>query len=40
MNKPMGSANLATLNKYDSDDRGFWAVEEEEVHACCAKPDH
>jgi hypothetical protein len=40
MNKPVGSANLATLDKSDSDNRGFWAVEEEKVHVCCTEPDH
>jgi hypothetical protein len=40
VNKPVGSANVAIIDKYDSDDRGFWAVKEEEVHVCHAEPDH
>jgi hypothetical protein len=39
-NKPVGSANAAIIDEYDSDDRGFWAVKEEEVHVCHAEPDH
>ena len=35
----MGSANIATINEPDSDDMGFWAVEEEEAHACYAEAD-
>ena len=38
VNKPVGSANTATIDEYDSDDRGFWAVEEE-LHACHAEAD-
>ena len=38
-NKPVGSANTVTVDdEYDSDDRGFWAVEEE-VHSRFAEPD-
>jgi hypothetical protein len=40
VNKPVGSANTAIIDKYDLDDRGFWAIEEEEVHACHAELDH
>ena len=38
-NKPMGSANIASID--DSDGDGFWLVEEEETHAYvyCAEPD-
>jgi hypothetical protein len=39
-NKPMGSTNTATINKYDSDNRGFWAIKVGEVHACHAKLGH
>jgi hypothetical protein len=39
-NKPVGPTNTATINKYDSDDRGFWAIEEGEVHVCHAELDH
>jgi hypothetical protein len=35
----MGSANTVTINKYDLDDRGFWAVEEVEVHTCHTEAD-
>jgi hypothetical protein len=35
----MGSANTVTIDKYDLDDRGFWAIEEVEVHACHAEAD-
>jgi hypothetical protein len=35
----MGSANVATINKYDLDNRGFWAVKEE-VYACHTELDH
>ena len=38
VNKPVGSANIATIDGYESDDRGFWAVEEE-AHACHAEAD-
>jgi len=38
-NKPVGSANTVTVNKDDSDDRGFWAVEKEEVHMRFVEPD-
>jgi len=39
-NKPVGSANIVTVDDEDvSDDRGFWAIEEEEVHLCFAEPD-
>ena len=38
MNKPVGSANTVTIDKYDLDDRGFWAVEEE-LHVCHAEAD-
>ena len=38
-NKPVGSANTVTIDEYDSDDRGFWAVEEVEIHACHAEAD-
>ena len=34
----MGSANTVTINGLDSDDMGFWAIEEE-VHAGYAEPD-
>jgi len=37
-NKPVGSANVVTIDN-DSEDGGFWAVEEEEVHARYAEPD-
>ena len=37
--KPVGSANIVTIDGLDSDDMGFWAVEEEEVHAHYAEPD-
>jgi len=37
-NKPVGSANHVTTDDDNSDDRGFWAVEE--VHACYVEPDH
>jgi hypothetical protein len=38
-NKPMGSANIASID--DSDGDGFWLVEEEETHVYvyCAEPD-
>jgi hypothetical protein len=36
----MGSANTAAIDEYNLDNRGFWAVETEEVHACHAKLDH
>jgi len=35
----MGSTNTVTINEDDSDDREFWAVEEEEVHICFVEPD-
>ena len=36
----MGSANTVTVNDEDDlDDRGFWAIEEEEVHLCFTEPD-
>jgi len=38
-NKPMGSANTLTIDEDDLDNRGFWAVEEEEVHTCFVEPD-
>jgi len=39
-NKPVGSANTVTVDdKDDLDNRGFWAVEEEEVHLHFAEPD-
>jgi len=37
-NKPVGSANIVTIDN-DSEDRGFWAIEEEEVHTCYTEPD-
>jgi len=40
-NKPVGSANHITIDEDDSDDRGFWAVEEVgRAHPNCAEPDH
>ena len=39
VNKPVGSANIATIDRYELDDRGFWAVEEEEAHACHTEAD-
>jgi hypothetical protein len=30
-NKPVGSANTVTINEYDLDNRGFWAIKEAEV---------
>ena len=39
MNKPVGSANIATIDRYELDDRGFWAVKEEEAHACHTEAD-
>jgi len=40
-NKPVGSANHVTIDEDDSDDRGFWAVEEVgRAHPNCAEPDH
>ena len=38
-NKPMGSTNTVTVNEDDSDDRGFWAVKEEEVYMCFVELD-
>jgi len=39
-NKPVGSTNTVTVDdKDDSDDRGFWAVEEEKVHLRFAELD-
>jgi len=38
-NKPVGSANTVTIDEDDSDDRGFWAVKEEEVHMHFVEPD-
>jgi len=38
-NKPVGSANTVTVDEDDSDNRGFWAVEEEEVHMRFVEPD-
>ena len=38
-NVPAGSANIVTINEPDSDDMGFWAVKEEEAHACYAEVD-
>ena len=38
-NKPVGSTNTVTVDEDDSDDRGFWAVKEEEVHTCFVEPD-
>jgi len=38
-NKPVGSANTVNVDEDDSDNRGFWAVEEEEVHMCFMEPD-
>ena len=35
----MGSANTVTIDKYDLDDRGFWAIKEVEVHACHTEVD-
>jgi hypothetical protein len=35
----VGSANTVTIDEYDLDDRGFWAVEEVEVHVCHAEVD-
>jgi hypothetical protein len=35
----VGSVNIATIDKYDLDNRGFWAIKEE-VHACHTKLDH
>ena len=36
--KPVGSTNIVTINGLDSDDMGFWAIEEEEVHVCYTEP--
>ena len=38
-NTPTGSTNIATIDEPDSDDMGFWAIEEEEAHACYAEAD-
>jgi hypothetical protein len=39
MNKPVGFANITSID--DSDGDGFWLIEEEEMHTYvyCAKPD-
>jgi len=40
-NKPVGSTNHITIDEDDSDDRGFWAIEEVgHAHPNCAEPDH
>ena len=39
-NKPVGSANTVAINNEDNlDDRGFWAIEKEEVHLCFTELD-
>ena len=38
-NMPTGSANIATIDEPDSDNMGFWAIKEEEAHACYAEAD-
>jgi hypothetical protein len=35
----MGSINIATIIEYNLDNRGFWAIEMEEVYTCYAKLD-
>jgi len=40
-NKPVGSANHVTIDEDDSDNRGFWAIEEVGcAHPNCVEPDH